>query len=226
MAMLKSASAEAHRSAERTLFAQALMQRRLTPAAYAQQLIAMRELHAAIEEGVASTELGRRVFEAEMAKGPMLDADIAHLASLGWPVENTPRNLADATLNATNAMRAMGADEARLLGALYVLEGSTLGSAFLLPAVRASLGLDVDGTRYYAGYGSAARPRWAAFSARMDAALEGESATASAIEGARAAFAAVQSVFEAIGDTALRSNRSTRPPASARTTIGAGPSAK
>jgi len=55
-----------------------------------------------------------------------------------------------------------------LLGALYVLEGSTNGGRFLAQALRKSWNLDGGGVEYFDPYGDRQRLLWAAFKREMD----------------------------------------------------------
>lgn len=51
-----------------------------------------------------------------------------------------------------------------LLGVLYVFNGATLGSQFILESLRASLGHHaLDCTRFFQSYGDQVKPRWNAF---------------------------------------------------------------
>jgi len=58
---------------------------------------------------------------------------------------------------------------AHALGALYVLEGSTLGSRFILRDLETRIGTQIAGaTRFLGGRGEAVRPMWQSFKAALD----------------------------------------------------------
>ena len=58
---------------------------------------------------------------------------------------------------------------AHALGALYVLEGSTLGSRFILRDLETRIGAQIAGaTRFLGGRGEAVRPMWQSFKAALD----------------------------------------------------------
>ncbi len=53
---------------------------------------------------------------------------------------------------------------AKLLGALYVINGATLGSQFIVSCLRTSLGAQAQScTRFFHSYGDQVKPRWLAF---------------------------------------------------------------
>lgn len=95
-------------------------------------------------------------------KAPLLTAD---LRSLG----RTPRQL-----RALPRIGDIGVDgPARALGALYVLEGATLGGKLIEREVGRRLGLDdASGTAFFGAYGSDAARQWRRFGAVLE--REGE----------------------------------------------------
>ncbi len=87
--------------------------------------------------------------------------------------------------------------EAAAWGALYVLEGATLGGQIICRSLGGRLGLTPgSGLRFYASYGGQVGPRWKAFCAAIEDRAgqeQGERATAfvdAAVRGAQATFAA------------------------------------
>ena len=60
-------------------------------------------------------------------------------------------------------------DVARALGALYVIEGSTLGGRIIARHLHDALGVTADaGARFYLSYGDQRGPRWTAFKQALD----------------------------------------------------------
>lgn len=95
------------------------------------------------------------------------------------------------------------------LGAIYVLEGSTLGGQIIAPVVARTLSLTPPtGCRYYIGYGPETGPRWKATRATIEgyAARAGdrESAIENMIAAAKRAFGAI--LAEAKAQRALPSS--------------------
>jgi heme oxygenase len=56
----------------------------------------------------------------------------------------------------------------QVLGAIYVMEGSTHGSQFIAKRLREQLNLDGQGLTFYEGYGKDTMPQWKAFKAYLD----------------------------------------------------------
>ena len=79
------------------------------------------------------------------------------------------------------------------LGALYVLEGSTLGARFVLASIRARFGAAVDGaTSYLEGSGENRAQRWQEFGRALERAA---TLRPEIVAGARHTFARVRKLF-------------------------------
>jgi heme oxygenase len=83
-----------------------------------------------------------------------------------------------------------------LLGALYVLEGSTNGGRFLARALRKSWGLDKDGIAYFDPYGEEQPQKWASFRKKMDSASFDVAQQDAIVEMAKATFLAIAEVSD------------------------------
>lgn len=82
------------------------------------------------------------------------------------------------------------------LGWLYVAEGSTLGAAILLKAVR-GIGLDAQfGARHLAGHGDGRAQHWRDFVSALDRVVLEPAQDARVIEGAIQAFERVEKLVE------------------------------
>lgn len=68
-------------------------------------------------------------------------------------------------------------DEAHAWGALYVLEGATLGGQLLRRHLAARLDEPAAGLRFFGSYGEQVGPRWKAFGAALEARCAHETAT-------------------------------------------------
>jgi heme oxygenase len=65
------------------------------------------------------------------------------------------------------------ASASRAAGALYVVEGATLGGQVITRHLRATLGARVsDGTAFFSGYGDMTGPMWTRFSRHVDASTD------------------------------------------------------
>jgi len=193
---LRTGTSHEHRKIEQTPFMRALASGTLPVAAYVAQLRGYILLHAALDGRAArATDPAiRAVWRDDLIKAPLLEADLAHFGRA------RPASLAelDATARAIDELDEASALPPRLLGWLYVTEGSTLGGAFLRPIVARAYGLEGDhGTRYYAPYGTAAGQHWAGVKQRLDAAVQPADHDAVVAEACRA-FRAISSVCSAI----------------------------
>lgn len=98
--------------------------------------------------------------------------------------DDTP---ADASLR--ERLAALFASEQRLLGALYVIEGSMLGGAVLSKQFRRRFGLAREtGAMFFTGYGSETREKWLALIELLGQFDHDPAARSEAIEGARSMF--------------------------------------
>lgn len=95
-------------------------------------------------------------------KLPLLRADLLHF---GHTDESLAKLEQCADLPPTET-------QAQVLGAIYVMEGSTHGSQFIAKRLRERFELDGDGLAFYEGYGKDTMPQWKAFKAYMDSAQE------------------------------------------------------
>ncbi len=126
-----------------------LLDETLSPARYAALLVRFHAVWQGLDPKLAS--LLDPAFWTPRRRLPWLDADLAALRLAPPPAIAAP------TL----------ASEAAALGALYVVEGSTLGGRIILRHLH-HLGLQP--ATYFNGYGDATGPMWKAFVTRLDAA--------------------------------------------------------
>lgn len=100
-------------------------------------------------------------------------------------------------------LAALGADQPRAagpqvgafksaqhaLGAIYVVEGSSLGARAILPSIEQSLGLDTtSGASFFEGFGAEGKPLWRACLAAIDAIDPHTAAADRVVAGAQATF--------------------------------------
>jgi heme oxygenase len=150
-----------------------------TPAGYAAALRALHGFHAAWEPVIWRTP---GVAEAGMDDGrrklPLLRADLRALA-----IEPCEPPAPEA--------RIAGAAEA--LGALYVLEGATLGGRIIYRHAAGPLGVTPQhGAAYYGGYGDGTGERWKAFGRAITRFADETGSAPRVVDGAVACFAALE----------------------------------
>jgi heme oxygenase len=174
MQRLRAATHPAHQRIEEAL---PLLDPQLTRAAYRGVLEALYGFYAGFEPrlldaaGTHATdiELGRR------GKLPLLLLDLRALGRSSADIEGLPRCL-ELPLLLTPS---------HAVGALYVLEGATLGGQIIERHLRAVLALEAgEGAAFFAGYGDQTSTMWKRFSAHVDrsTSLDGEALITSAID--------------------------------------------
>lgn len=140
-ARLRAATRAAHRALDHHPLLAPLVRAGLTPEAYGRALAALHAPQAALERLLAGfappADFPPRL--------PALEADLAALGLAPFPLAVPPPDLRDA---------------AEKVGAMYVLEGATLGAAVIARELSATLPADTPRS-FFSGAGGAAR--WPAF---------------------------------------------------------------
>ncbi|GJD57093.1 biliverdin-producing heme oxygenase [Methylobacterium dankookense] len=176
-ARLRAATAPQHEGLERDLDWRA---RVATLAGYRALLARLHGFHAAYEPAIAQA-LADEAFLASRRRLPRLKADLRHLGLPEGELAALP-----------HAEPIHLPNPAAATGALYVLEGSTLGGQVIGRHIGALHGLTGDGLAYYRAHGPATGAMWAAFRARL-ALFEGDPVGEAALtEAAVATFAAMR----------------------------------
>jgi len=85
-----------------------------------------------------------------------------------------------------------------LLGALYVVEGSTNGGKFLAKVLRRAWNTDGDGLSYLDPYGDQQPQKWAAFKSLMDDAAFDETQKDAIVQAAHRTFRAIAEVSDEV----------------------------
>ncbi|WP_221091305.1 biliverdin-producing heme oxygenase [Deinococcus aquaedulcis] len=171
MTQLKEATAALHDAVEAQM---PVLRPDLTRAEYTQLLSQVYWAVAPLDAQVQALDLPGAFLAAQRQKTPLLRRD---LAALGAAVPPLP-------LVAGPALDLPGA-----LGALYVLEGATLGGQVISRHLQGTLGLSPEaGGAYFHGYGRATGAMWRAFGEAMTAQVTPAQAPA-VLAGAQAAFA-------------------------------------
>ncbi|MEM1095886.1 MAG: biliverdin-producing heme oxygenase [Bacteroidota bacterium] len=155
MARLKTETRAAHEAAEFAFNLEAVLQR---PAAYARILQRFHALHSQVEPLLSVWDWASLGLDFDARrKLPALNADLAFLG------------VAPLTDRQPAAPFAL-ATHAEAVGALYVIEGSTLGGRIIAKQVRKALGFtQTQGARYFSGYGAETGAYWKRFSHAVNA---------------------------------------------------------
>lgn len=175
---LRAATAPAHHALERDLDWQS---RIADLAGYRGLLARLRGFHAAYETAIGQA-LADEAFFGPRRRLSKLDADLARLG------------LDRAAIEALPGPPAAGL-EARpeAMGALYVLEGSTLGGTVIGRQIERVHGFDAtNGCAYYRGHGRATGPMWSAFRQELETLAGDAAAEAAALRAGIATFDALR----------------------------------
>lgn len=173
MTRLKEATVAQHRAVEHALD---LMREEVTLTDYSRYLTRMFGVHAPFEAGLARMpQLRALVPDLEQrSKTPLLLRDLQALGLRATVHAPLPPLLGTA----------------RALGALYVLEGSTLGGKIILRHLEKVLGARIASAHaYLAAYGAEVGPMWKRFSRMLDSSLHIDEAEL--VAGATEMFACI-----------------------------------
>lgn len=207
MERLRAETREEHEATEATELSRAMLAGTVSREAYKAQLRAYHQVHHALERSLEAaakeSPAVRAVVSQAGKKTPALSDDLDRLADVVATDSPALRTAVAALVRVVSQV-----DAAALLGALYVLEGSSLGAMVLLPKLQQTLGLKKDGLSYYRGHGAETGSRWGTFGQRMDEALASAASQDAAVATARATFAELRVIFDAISAAPARASRS------------------
>ncbi|MER6380878.1 biliverdin-producing heme oxygenase [Streptomyces sp. NPDC001250] len=186
-----------HRALETTGFATALRTGTLPLDRYVAQLSAYRVVLRTLETELSRTcePVVAALWAAEdLRKVPLIERDLRHFAARGASPVRRPAAAAVAFAGEVRTVAV--AEPLSLLGFLYVLEGSTLGTRYLSRYVTGAC--DLHGTDGIAYYTSGDRARWTRFTTRLDAALTDPAAQTRALATADRAYHHTTRITEAL----------------------------
>ena len=196
MEQLRTGTHELHAQIEALPFVEALTSRKLPLESYVGQLRAMAILHGVLEHALThSTHTAlSSVWEADMAKLPLIENDLAYLKP------RTTGEIQEASEEALKlaecARLRVVEDPISVLGYVYVLEGATQGNTLHLPDVAAAFHLaGSDGVRYLQNYGDATGEHWRQFARRVNLAVTEPADQERVVAAAREAFVGLTRVY-------------------------------
>ena len=202
MKRLKDETRDLHSHAESRALQQKIASGEVDRASFSDYLGQLYHVHRALETALAKGRDTHPAIEAvatdDRMRMPDLDRDLAFHGLDGGTIEAGEA----ATRFRSRIEESAASNPTALLGALYVLEGSTNGGRFLARSLRKSWGLDVDGLSYFDPYGDEQPHRWAAFKHDMDQASFETSEEEAIIEMAKATFLAIAEVSDEVSQSA------------------------
>jgi len=179
---LKAETRPHHERAERVV---RLLSPDLTLLGYQRHLEALYGLYAPLEGALAACLEGRvpELRLAERWKVPLLEKDLQALGHDGASLARLPRHPGLPSLS----------DVPEALGALYVLEGATLGGQLILRHLtRHFEGTSAGGFAFFRAYGDSVGPMWKAFGEALLRACPEPAAVPRVVRGAQDTFEAFE----------------------------------
>ncbi|MBI1317016.1 hypothetical protein GC167_09205 [bacterium] len=181
---LKTETAELHRQTEEYSYGDLIMSGRLTKAQYADLIDKNAAVHHHYESILIQIEGLDALFEGQLHRRIKLsalesDKAVLHYPSRSFtPIEHRPADVAEA------------------LGALYVLEGSSLGGAVIARALSKIPEIAETGAfAFYTFYGAELGAQWKAFGQIVVNFVEHHGQADRLVESAKRTFESVKSVF-------------------------------
>jgi heme oxygenase len=193
---LRAATAEWHGRIERLPLAVAMSEGRVSRDAYLALLGELLPIHRAVEQGLAAWPEAGAVYRTDMARAALLVRDRTILAAADPEAEGT---LASELVTLLENSATGG--PSTLIGALYVLEGSRLGSMLLAKPLARALGVPLApgcGLDYHLE-GLPHRPRlWQEFKAALTALPLSAAARQEVVRGGAAVMRGLHDLYAAL----------------------------
>lgn len=176
LSRLRSETATAHQSLEDLVQIETCLR---TPAKYADLLTRFHGFYAPMETVLEESDARNLDLDLEnRRKAVWITEDLEALGQTGQP---------ELVCFALPAVKST----ARALGALYVLEGSTLGGRTISGMMQGSA-IPENARRFFHGYGSETGPRWKAFCTAVDNYVAAEGHSDEVVAGANDTFSAME----------------------------------
>jgi heme oxygenase len=179
---LKAETAEHHKATEAVSFGHKIMSGTLTREEYTILIEKNYILHVLIENALVSSGLVPAEFELEnRLKTQSLLND---LNLLNHPVPTVPE------------LKVTFSTVAEALGAMYVVEGATLGGAYIYKALQRNPEFaSLNGFNYYAVYGEKIGPNWKSFQEAINKHINTRELEDKTIESAKFTFDLFKAIF-------------------------------
>jgi len=148
MTLVRNAISESHNAIEQTAFSIAMMDGSMNKEDYARGLAQLRQIHFALESAIGGSTTASPFFRGEMGRTETIDRDLHSLGLSRHSFSLLPQTTAIVDQITLWALT----NQASLLGCLYVLEGSRMGSLVIAKPLAMTLGLasgSVAGIEYH-----------------------------------------------------------------------------
>lgn len=195
--MVRGAIESLHQAIERTPFAMAMFAQKFDPAIYANGLAQFWHIHDALEASIPGANSIASFFTVDMIRTPAIERD---LATFGYRA--TDFEILDDTRAMVEALHAWSIDRPfALVGSLYILEGSRMGSLVIAKPLAKALGLAEDaisGLEYHLDGARGTPLRVRQLKQQMDL-IEDENAIAAMRDGAVVFMQDFFALYESLG---------------------------
>jgi heme oxygenase (biliverdin-producing, ferredoxin) len=183
MNMVRAAISESHQQIELTPFSQGMMDGSISRSEYANGLVQLWHIHDELESLVYQADEVTSYFTPEMVRTNTITRD---LKAFGYKVF-TFQPMSE-TLAIVNQLRCWGKEKPfALLGCVYVLEGSRMGSLVIAKPLSKTLGIapgEAAGIEYHTEGAAQTPSRVRAFKEKIDGANLDEATVSDLTEGA------------------------------------------
>ncbi len=156
MEQIRAAISESHVAIEKTDFSKAMLSDYIHPMDYARGISQLWYVHNALELGIGKNDVLESFFTPEMVRTPTIVRD---LSALGYRLDSMDALLETQTIVAT--LKSWSKDMPfALLGCIYILEGSRMGSLVIAKFLSKALGNEPGSFRgiEYHNEGASATP--------------------------------------------------------------------
>jgi len=191
---LKAATWLQHEQLEKLPFGNHLAKGTLPLKGYILQLQAYYVIHLALEKACRSQTIPQMsaIWREDLVKTPLIKADLEDLGVKYLEEMPAAQSLVDLIEKS---------QPIKLIGVLYVFEGSVMGAVAMYPTICRTYQLSEKGVRYFKGYGEHTRSHWNAFKMRFDEALQHDKLSqATVISSAQATFEQIAALFTTLWD--------------------------
>jgi heme oxygenase len=201
MRRLKAETRDLHSHAESRTLQRAIASGNISRDVFTSYLGQLYHVHRSLESALEESS------EKEPAIAAVATAERMHVPDIERDLEFFEVDVGDLeAVDATTRFVAQIEETKRsnpvaLLGALYVLEGSTNGGRFLARTLRQTWNLDGDGLSYFDPYGEEQPQRWASFKRDMGGVVFDSEQEESILEMAKATFLAVAQISDEVAES-------------------------
>jgi heme oxygenase len=167
MNIVRTAISESHQQIELTPFSQGMLDGSISRSEYANGLVQLWYIHGELERLVHADDTAAAYFTSEMVRTHTISRD---LKTFGFEIQSF--KLMNETLAITNQFRDWSTQKPfALVGCIYILEGSRMGSLVIAKPLGKTLGLmagDIAGIEYHTEGAAQTPARMRAFKEKIE----------------------------------------------------------